>query len=101
MSPLWAWSGLALGHKEVVHISGFTAKQIRDKDLQSQRFRDKELLPTRVSCARMSSIDSHVVVVLFLGLLKLAWSAVPLCGVDGVGSCVVLCFHVLGICWLM
>ena len=61
MTPLWAWSGLAQGRKEAVHISGFTAKQIRDKDLQSQRFRDKELLPTRVSRARMSDIDSHVI----------------------------------------
>ena len=70
-------------------MSGFTAKQIRDKDLQSQRFRDKELLPTRVSRARMSDID-YVIGVMLLCWLKLAWSAVPLCDVDWVGSCFVL-----------
>ena len=57
--PFW-YSILSVhdtSHKEAVHSSSFTAKQFREKELHSQRFRDKELRPcTRFLCAYVTRL---------------------------------------------
>ena len=41
MSLFWIVYGIR--HGKLVHSSSFTAKQVREKELHSQRLRDKEL----------------------------------------------------------
>ena len=38
-------------HATLLHVSSFTAKQFREKELHSQRFRDKELRLCAFPCA--------------------------------------------------
>ena len=38
-------------HATLLHVSSFTAEQVREKELHSQRFREKELRPCVLPCA--------------------------------------------------
>ena len=55
MRLFWIVYGIRRG--KLVHSSSFTAKQFRDKELHSQRLREKELRPFNRSCAHRYVYD--------------------------------------------